>query len=92
MLCKVTHCTGHVSANTSPHQLRWGDQEMRTAISCTKCSQVAGLTQKLVGTPRSSKATSLRAAVFCSKILHSDRNRVAARAYRDAGGTGSTNG
>ena len=42
MLCKVTHCAGRVSANTRPHQLRWGDQEMGTAISCTECSQVAG--------------------------------------------------
>ena len=28
MLCKVTHCAGCVSANTRPHQLRWGDWEM----------------------------------------------------------------
>ena len=40
MLCKVTHCTGRVSANTRPHQLRWGDQKMGTAIiSCVECSQ-----------------------------------------------------
>ena len=57
-----------------------GKREMETTISCTKCSQVAGLTQKLVETPRTSKAPSLRAAVlhaavFCSKILRSDRNR-----------------
>ena len=43
MLRKVTHCAGRVSANTTPHQLRWGDREMGTAISCTKCSQVAGM-------------------------------------------------
>ena len=53
---------------------------MGTAISCTECSQVAGLIQKLVETPRSSKAPFLRAAVlhaavFCSKILCSNRNR-----------------
>ena len=41
MVYKVTHCTGHVFANTRPHQLCWGDQEMGTAISCTKYSQVA---------------------------------------------------
>ena len=52
MLCKVTHCAGRVSANTRPHQLRWGDREMGTAISCTECSQVAGLIQKSVETPR----------------------------------------
>ena len=40
MLCKVTRCAGRVSANTRPHQLRWGDREMGTAISCTECSQV----------------------------------------------------
>ena len=73
MLRKVTHCAGRVSANTRPHQLRWGGWEMGTAISCTKCSQVAGLIQKLVETPRTSKAPSLRpavlrAAVFRSKI------------------------
>ena len=29
MFCKVTHCAaGRVSANTRPHQLRWGDWEM----------------------------------------------------------------
>ena len=32
MLRKVTHCAGRVSANTRPHQLRWGDREMGTAI------------------------------------------------------------
>ena len=52
MLCKVTHCTGCVSANTKPHQLRWGDWEMGTAISCIECSQVAGLIQKSAETPR----------------------------------------
>ena len=34
-----------ISANKRPHQVRWGDQEMGTAISCTECSQVAGLIQ-----------------------------------------------
>ena len=34
MLCKVTHCAGHIFANTRPHQLRWGDREVGTAISC----------------------------------------------------------
>ena len=24
-----------------PHELHWGDREMGTAISCTKCSQMA---------------------------------------------------
>ena len=80
MLRKVTHCAGRVSANTRPHQLRWGDREMGTAISCTKCSQVAGLIQKLVETPRSSKIPSLRlavlrAAAFRSNILRSDCSR-----------------
>ena len=79
MLRKVTHCAGRVSANARPHQLRWGDREVGTAISCTKCSQVAGLIQKLVEPPRSSKAPSLcaavlRAAVFRSKILRSDHS------------------
>ena len=65
---------------SAAHQLRWGDREMGTAISCTKCSQVAGLIQKLVEIPRSSKVPSLRpavlrAAAFRSNILRSDRNR-----------------
>jgi len=48
ILCKVTHCTGHVSANTRPHQLRWGDWEIGTAIiSCVECSQVADRIQKV---------------------------------------------
>ena len=25
MLYNITHCAGHISANTRPHQLRWGD-------------------------------------------------------------------
>ena len=28
---EVTHCGGHISANTRPHQLCWGDWEMGTA-------------------------------------------------------------
>ena len=60
MLCKVTHCVGRVSANTRPHQLCWGDRETGTAVSHTKCSQVA-----IQKAGRSfSKASSLRAAVF----------------------------
>ena len=63
MLCKVTHCAGRVLANTNPHHLCCGDQEMGTAISCTKCSQMAGLSQKV---SRSySEVSSLRAAVLC---------------------------
>ena len=62
MLCKVTHCTGPVSANTKPHQLHWGD---RTAVSSSKCSQVAGL--HAVGRDVS-KAASLCVAVHCSCV------------------------
>ena len=36
-LCKVTHCAGRVSANTRPHQVRWGDREMGTAQRRTAC-------------------------------------------------------
>lgn len=46
MLCKDTHCAGHVSANTRPHQLWWGDQEHVSAnfkflqtIKCLICVQ-----------------------------------------------------
>ena len=46
-LAKVTHCAGHISANTRPHQLCWGGWEIGTAISCTECSQVAGIIQKV---------------------------------------------
>ena len=67
MLCKVTHCAEHVSANTRPLQLHWGDREMGTAISCTKCSQVAGFIQR-VGRS-SSEASSLRVGVLRSKII-----------------------
>ena len=62
MLCKVTHCAGRVSANTRPHQLRWGDREMGTAISYIKCSQVTDLILK-VG--RSSYAHHPRANLLC---------------------------
>ena len=69
MLCKVTHCAGRVSANTRPHQLRWGDREMGTAIiSCVECSQVAGLIQKVGGS--SLEASSLRAAVLRVAGMH----------------------
>ena len=68
MLRKVTHCAGRVLANARPHQLRWGDREMGTPTSCTECSQVAGLIQKLVETLRS-KAPSLSAAVLLAAVL-----------------------
>ena len=32
VLYKVSHCTGHVSDNTKPHQLCWGDEEVGSAI------------------------------------------------------------
>ena len=38
---------GCISVNTRPLRLQWGDQEMETAISCTECSHVAGLIQKV---------------------------------------------
>ena len=41
---------GHVLSNSRPHLLYWGDWEMGTAISCTKCSQVAGM-WSTVGNP-----------------------------------------
>ena len=64
-----------VSANTSPHQLRWGDWEMVTAISCSKCSQMAGLIYTTSG--NSSNVASLCAAVLldhlsCVSILLED--------------------
>ena len=47
MLCKVTHCTGCVFANTRPHQLGQSYQEMGTAILCRELSQVVGLIRKI---------------------------------------------
>ena len=32
MLRKVIRCTGRVSVNTRPHQLRWDDREMGTVM------------------------------------------------------------
>ena len=72
MSCKVTHCTRHVSANTRPHQLHWGDQEMGTAVLCMKCSQVAGLIQKV--SRCFSKAPSICAAVLQLKVDRNDHN------------------
>ena len=55
-----------VSANTRPHQLRWGDREMGTAIiSCVECSQVAGLIQK-VGRDSSKSTVSSCSCPSCS--------------------------
>ena len=31
-ITQITHCAEHVSANTTPHQLHWGDREMGTTI------------------------------------------------------------
>ena len=44
-------CFGQYQASID-HQLRWGDREKGIAISCIECSQVAGLIQKSVDTPR----------------------------------------
>ena len=66
MLRKVAHCEECISANTRPHQPHWGDREMETAISCTECSQVAGLIQKSVETP--CKALSLSAAILRAAV------------------------
>ena len=63
MLCKVTHCAGRILANTRPHQLCWGDREMAITISCTKCSQVAGLTQKV-------SRSSLKSSFLCVYIWY----------------------
>ena len=107
MLCKVTQCAGHFSVNTRPHQLHCSDREMGTAISCTECSQVAGLIQKLVETPRKHRLfmqlffvqlsfvrRSYVAIVIIERHMLSVRKRVRAcmRAYRDTGGIGSVNG
>ena len=79
MLCKVTHCAGRVSANTRPHQLRsGGDREMGTAILFTECSQMEGLIQKSVETPRS-KARSLYAAVLRAAVCERWLSRVSVR-------------
>ena len=52
---KVTHHAGRVLANSRPHQLRWGDCEMGTAISFTKCSQIASRIQKMgIRSPKAS--------------------------------------
>ena len=72
MLCKVTHCAGRISANTRPHQLRWGDREMGTAISCTECSQVAGLIQKSVETPIFESTVSSCSCSSCSCLSFED--------------------
>ena len=72
MLCKVTQCTGCVLVNTRPHQLRWGDREMGTAIPCIKCSQVAGFIQKIGRSASEALSLStavLRTAIFRSKIV-----------------------
>ena len=72
MLCKVTHCEGCVLANNRPHQLRWVDRKMGTAISCTECSQVAGLIQKSVEAPRKHRLFVQLSFVqrYCVAIMH----------------------
>ena len=71
------HMSLKIGLDVIQSQLRWGHQEMGTAISCTECSQMAGLIQKVVETPRkhlSLHVAVLCAAVFHSKIIHSNRN------------------
>ena len=34
MIGRVVHHTGHISADTRPHQLYWGDKGMGMATSC----------------------------------------------------------
>ena len=38
--CRATNCAGRVLANTRPHHLCWGDEEMAIAISCKKGSHM----------------------------------------------------
>ena len=73
MLCEVTHCAGRVSANTRPHQLRWGDREMGTAISYMyiECSQVAGLIQKSVETLQKHMLSCLNQNTGCEECMES---------------------
>ena len=66
MFCKVIHRTGRVSANTRPHQLHWGNQEMGTAISCIECSQMAGIVQKSVETRESTVSSCSCSSCSCS--------------------------
>ena len=40
---RVTRCTGRVSANTRPHQLRWGDSGSVGATWHAHATQMAGL-------------------------------------------------
>ena len=40
---RVTWCTGRVSANTRPHQLRWGDSGSVGATWHAHATQMAGL-------------------------------------------------
>ena len=53
------------------HPLHWGGWEM-TAISCTECSHMAGLIQKVV-VRDSSKAPSHCAAVLCTAVYERKR-------------------
>jgi len=43
-MASKNYLRGHSSSK--PHQLHLGDLEIRTAISCIKCSQMAGLTYR----------------------------------------------
>ena len=72
MLCKVTQCAGRVSANTRPHQLRWGDREMETAYIMHRM-QSGGWPYSEVGRD-SSKAPSLRVAVLRTAVFRSLRS------------------
>ena len=80
MLYKFTHCVRHILANTKPDQLRWGDREMGTAISCIECSQMPSLNEKVVENPSkapSLRAAVLRAAVLCAAVFRSKIVRIA---------------
>ena len=57
-LDKVTHCAGRILADTRPHHLHWGEQEMGTVISCTECSLI----------PRPYEQPEYEASTKCSQM------------------------
>ena len=78
MLCKNGQCAGCVSTNTRPHQLHCGDQEMGTAISCMKCSQVVGQNSKTTSVMINHRGASLSEQhndLLCTKqdLSHTSR-------------------
>ena len=82
--------TGLISANTRSHQLRWGDWEMGTAISCTQYIRWLALSRRSVEALQRHRAAIFRLKIVAIIIVTCLSMRACV--YGSAGGTKSSIG